>query len=1530
MSDARLEDLFVSHTGHISDKWEHYLGIYESELTPIINRGAPISLLEIGVQNGGSLEIWEKYLPSGSELFGIDIDPKCARLDLGPSITVAIADATRDEQIRAALGHRTFDAIIDDGSHLCYDVIQTFQLLFERLRPGGKYLIEDLHCSYWRSHGGGLRDPGASIEWIKGLVDSLNADHFAVEGSGAVPAWTRTVNRHVARITFYDSVAVVEKLRIPKHAPYRRLLSGETTVVEDPARWFATWPTAEVATILTGQTTARHIERRILDEIALLRDERENDRAELASRDEQIATLNKAVAERDGQIASLNEAVAERDGQIDRLNQAVAERDGQIASLNRSVTKHDAQIDRLNQAVAERDGRIASLSRSVTKRDGQIGRLSQEVAKQAQLIASLNKAVAERDQLRLKLQTIRLSTSWRLTAPLRFVKRVASSLIRRSLKVASIPMRSFYRLLPLSVRPKVKHWLFSSFPVLLAQSPASGRRLVVTAAQTQPAAPISETPRLVASVHPDMPNEHGKHNLTHDSVHRDKARTTEPADTSYNVLDIPYDILVSPPHLGHHDEVCIFVTYSPTRMISQTTLRYIEALRQSGMKLLLIAATDDLRGPANVNISGLSGLIVRGNHGYDFAAWATALAILPDLWNVRMLVLTNDSVYGPTSQSALNDVLERTRQSTSDIIGLTENHQGTHHIQSYFIALKRRALMSDQVRHFWDNVRSHSGKQMVIDRYEIAFLAQCERGQLTHEILFPLPHALPHQAGNPTLIHWRSLAAQGFPFIKAQLLRDDLPGTNNEAWEAIFEKTPDMVRLIKDHLRSITGTSIGCTKCAVNKWDGDRLSWSPDFASKKDAISSCRPLDDWDLAIEVPFAALSTSARVPSIKRVAIIAHVFHPSMLNEMLGYLRNIPSPADIFISTDTDGKRRDIEAALADYSNGSVELRVFENRGRDIAPMIVGFRDVFARYEIFLHIHSKRSPHNHQLGCWRTYLLEQLLGSREIVESIFHMLVYSDVGIVFPQHFPPIRSLINFGRDYDLSRALMRRAGIPFSASIVLEFPSGSMLWGKSAALRKLLDLKLEFVDFQDEDGQVDGTLAHAIERSFLYFAEASGARWAKVVQLKDSNGPNTVLPVDDLSTLDRTIAKSYRRLLGNTIPYAPSGADINEVRNIWATPERSMRPRFTLLVPTLKAEHRFGAMTTALRVFDVLRRELEGDSDARIVTLNDNVDAVSMRRFPGYQLLKLGATSDYEERIVVDASNERIGQIPVRPRELFIAASCWPAVSAFGLRQRQIEFFERAPPVIYLIQDHEPDLYGWSARHSLAVGTYMHPADTIAVIGSEELCNFMVSTYNFTETYVIPYQMSPTLSAHLCARPKRREIVVYGGPGVPYYGFEILISALRLWQQRCPTTARGWAVTSVGEEYSNDRVAFVRNLRILGKLSPAEYIGLLNYASVGISLMISPRPSEPALEMARAGLITITNAYGHKDLSLRHENIVSIEPVDEETLAEAIESAVERAEGRVGKRYERFDIKPIRCPVPTFDGATFAERLRELVS
>lgn len=235
-----LTELFLAHEGRVSDKWEQYLSVYDRELARFRDSDAPVRLLEIGVQNGGSLELWEKFLPPGSSILGMDIDPACAALTFAGNVEVVIGDAADPAALDRLLGDRQFDILIDDGSHRSPDIIATFRACFARVAPGGLYLVEDLHASYWKSYGGGFRAPGAAVEWLKGLVDAVHADHFEkdVAADGAALAFLREMNREVARVAFYDSVAVVERLPAHKVAPYRRIFSGRTAAVVEPARLF--------------------------------------------------------------------------------------------------------------------------------------------------------------------------------------------------------------------------------------------------------------------------------------------------------------------------------------------------------------------------------------------------------------------------------------------------------------------------------------------------------------------------------------------------------------------------------------------------------------------------------------------------------------------------------------------------------------------------------------------------------------------------------------------------------------------------------------------------------------------------------------------------------------------------------------------------------------------------------------------------------------------------------------------------------------------------------------------------------------------------------------------------------------------------------------------------------------------------------------------------------------------------------------------------------------------------------------------
>jgi hypothetical protein len=275
MEDMRLAKIFLSHEGRVSDKWEHYLGIYQAELSRFATACRPVRLLEVGVQNGGSLEIWSKYLPAGSTIVGIDIDPACTNVSPNDNVKISIADAGDAASLNNALGEQHFDIIIDDGSHHSSDIVATFRYCFPRLERGGIYIVEDLHASYWPSMGGGFRQADTAIEWLKKLVDAINSDHFDEKAVGAeelneLRAW----NTEICRIAFYDSVAVIEKRSLEKLHPYRRFLTGEEASVWQPFKVIASGSADAARNFLFSDSASRAMNAALLDQLSAEREDK--------------------------------------------------------------------------------------------------------------------------------------------------------------------------------------------------------------------------------------------------------------------------------------------------------------------------------------------------------------------------------------------------------------------------------------------------------------------------------------------------------------------------------------------------------------------------------------------------------------------------------------------------------------------------------------------------------------------------------------------------------------------------------------------------------------------------------------------------------------------------------------------------------------------------------------------------------------------------------------------------------------------------------------------------------------------------------------------------------------------------------------------------------------------------------------------------------------------------------------------------------------------------------------------------------
>jgi Rhamnan synthesis protein F len=676
------------------------------------------------------------------------------------------------------------------------------------------------------------------------------------------------------------------------------------------------------------------------------------------------------------------------------------------------------------------------------------------------------------------------------------------------------------------------------------------------------------------------------------------------------------------------------------------------------------------------------------------------------------------------------------------------------------------------------------------------------------------------------------------------------------------------------------------------------------------ALPASRPRRSSDRVIAVPFEFTIEPQQLAEL-RIAVFAHIFYPELSAEIANALVNIPIRFDLFVSTDSEEKKAEIDRQLQFFGPGRCVIRVFPNRGRDIAPFLVGFRDEIGRYDVIGHFHSKNSRHNDILFGWREYSFRQLFGSPTVVGSVLYALQSGHVDFLFPDHFGSVIQSLNYGFDYEHMKRLLARIGVSFSKDVLLEFPSGSMFWARSRALAPLLELNLQFEDFPPEQGQIDGTLADAIERCFLFLVEQAGGRWAKIVQPDDCADKDRLIPVCSSPDIGVAVTRTSRRLLGNRASTNLEPRSNPEIPAVGFRGEKSLRPRFTLLIPTLKPGKIFGGVTSALRLFMQIAANLPGTVDARVVSVTENVDIDCLTTVDGYTLVSLAAENTELPRTIVDASGMRAEQLPIREKEVFLATAWWTAHWGFEMLNMQKSLYGSAAPLYYFIQDHEPEFYGWSTRYALARATYMHRDETKAIINSEELYNFFAKAYGLTGAYYVPYAVNERLRGSFRAVPKERIILVYGRPGTLRNCFEILVDGLCLWQQADPITARSWRIVAVGETFEPWLAQHVSNFEILGKMALSDYADMLCRAAVGISLMLSPHPSHPPLEMAEAGAITLTNKYEGKDLSLRTDNIVSIEVLTPHSLASEIARAVSEAELRIGQPARFVPIAPIPC-------------------
>lgn len=430
--EISLRRLYDMHDGKISDKWSIYLEEYDRILSKY--RNSPVRILEIGVQNGGSLEIWSEYFPQAELILGCDINQNCGSLRFDDErINVVVGDVNvEDTRKNIAERSEKFDIIIDDGSHRSSDVIRTFALYLNKIVDGGVFIIEDLHASYWQDFEGGLYDPLSSLSFFKRLLDLINYEHWGLDSS-RTDALAAFADRYeiafdeaglasIHSIEFLNSLCIVTK-----RPPQENILGPRHVVGRD----------AQVEQSILS-----------LDGAA-------------------VAAANQAANPWSLWSVTLEQEIVENRESVNQTAARLGALADQIAELREKLRIDEGELAHAKAEIAENAREVLALQ----------AQLSAAQAASNSLLADRDSVRSEEKRQRDALDAVYASTSWRLTRPVRALRlgmRGTRNSVGGARRTLAQKARIAWHRIPLSARIKqrLKGAAFSAFPVLFSSTNA--------------------------------------------------------------------------------------------------------------------------------------------------------------------------------------------------------------------------------------------------------------------------------------------------------------------------------------------------------------------------------------------------------------------------------------------------------------------------------------------------------------------------------------------------------------------------------------------------------------------------------------------------------------------------------------------------------------------------------------------------------------------------------------------------------------------------------------------------------------------------------------------------------------------------------------------------------------------------------------------------------------------------------------------------------------------------------------------------
>ncbi len=477
--------------------------------------------------------------------------------------------------------------------------------------------------------------------------------------------------------------------------------------------------------------------------------------------------------------------------------------------------------------------------------------------------------------------------------------------------------------------------------------------------------------------------------------------------------------------------------------------------------------------------------IQRENFGFDFAAWRDGMTAVgfEELATYDSVTIMNDTCFGPL-WDIKDYYLEYESDDSVDFWGLTNNRatpksrytQGfREHIQSYFITFKKSVIVSPEFKNFWENVKNYTNVQDVIDNYETQVTTKFLDAGFKYKVIFnTVNEDASHMLhADFSFYHPTAILSHRVPFIKVKAI-DNNQHITPYLLDEIAKQSDYPVDLIVSHMSEIN---------------------FPDFK--------------YLLARKYVQTAAPVSL---SDKKIAVHLHVFYVDLLEDFLGAFKNFHFAYDLFITTDNDTKKSEIEAILNQNAKNA-RIFVTGNIGRDILPMLK-LKEYLSEYDYIGHFHTKKSKEaDFWAGeSWRNELIDMLIKPADNILANFANdklgLVIADIPTFFRYN-----KIVDAWNEHliapemnDLWQKMGMTKTIDFNNFHTFVMSYGTFVWFKYDALKPLFELNLTDNDVPAEP-LPQNSILHAIERLLVYIA------WNEHYDFRISKNPIDITPFVD---------------------------------------------------------------------------------------------------------------------------------------------------------------------------------------------------------------------------------------------------------------------------------------------------------------------------------------------------------------------------------------------------------------------------------